>query len=392
MSTKRPHRKSRFGCDQCRKRRVKCDEQQPRCAACTHRDEPCRFSRFPRAWRQDGTPSHSDSPPTEPQAETVCIPTSDASICAEPPTSHDMDISMLSCPGSSSSRFQELELMHYWCTRTSSSFSQENTMVFRDYVVQQALRFGFLMEALLAVTSVHLACEAKDANLAHAHVSAALQYQTKAMAGLRSTLSTLSPLNCDAVFVSSMLVMVCSIVSPLISTARIDSIKSTAEAILTLVDLVKGIRSIHHVGRAWLIEGPLRWFCGGVFDLPPISFSSPLGVLRDLNSAMSCDPVQHIFNHAIDELEQAHQSKKSVVPWLLAMKPAFLEELKKDNSVAVAIFMHWGVMLDQLDDMWWAKYAGRRLVEEMSTTLDSRGEEWRQLTAWCRTQVGLCQE
>ena len=37
MPQKRPHQKSRYGCDQCRKRRVKCDEKAPRCTNCNTR-------------------------------------------------------------------------------------------------------------------------------------------------------------------------------------------------------------------------------------------------------------------------------------------------------------------------------------------------------------------
>lgn len=40
---KRPHRKSRAGCINCKQRRVKCSEDKPRCRACTLRKEDCRY-------------------------------------------------------------------------------------------------------------------------------------------------------------------------------------------------------------------------------------------------------------------------------------------------------------------------------------------------------------
>ncbi|GAW14761.1 hypothetical protein ANO14919_041640 [Xylariales sp. No.14919] len=41
--SKRPHRKSRAGCKQCKKRKVKCDEAKPTCKACTLRKERCIY-------------------------------------------------------------------------------------------------------------------------------------------------------------------------------------------------------------------------------------------------------------------------------------------------------------------------------------------------------------
>lgn len=38
-------RRSRKGCQQCRKRKRKCDEQHPRCAACVSRDSACEWGR-----------------------------------------------------------------------------------------------------------------------------------------------------------------------------------------------------------------------------------------------------------------------------------------------------------------------------------------------------------
>src|SRR4051812_8100193 len=41
--TKRPHRKSRAGCRNCKTRKVKCDEARPSCRACTLRKEHCSY-------------------------------------------------------------------------------------------------------------------------------------------------------------------------------------------------------------------------------------------------------------------------------------------------------------------------------------------------------------
>ncbi|KAI1428398.1 hypothetical protein F5Y12DRAFT_23280 [Xylaria sp. FL1777] len=45
--SKRPHRKSRAGCKQCKRRKVKCDEAKPTCKACTLRKEQCVYPNAP---------------------------------------------------------------------------------------------------------------------------------------------------------------------------------------------------------------------------------------------------------------------------------------------------------------------------------------------------------
>lgn len=391
MPPKRPHKKSRYGCDHCRKRRVKCDEKMPSCTTCVQRGDPCCYSRSPAGLREKSFSSRDPSSPiTDPHSDVTCTILQDQVLGADlPPSLNDR---ALTVPHINPilSRFQEVEIMHHWCTNTCNSFTEELGTVFRDYVVKQALRLECLMESLFALTSLHMACEAKDEAVARRHMSIGLHYHTQAVAGFRNTLSTLSPSNCDAIFLSSVLIMVCSIVSPLLPAGYSEHTQSPAEAMLTLADLVRGIASIHSISRDWLLQGPL----GGILErgsrFPPIALCFPLQELRSLNMNTSCNRTRKLFDHAIEALEQAIHRVKSVIPWLTAVKPEFLEELKNEASLALAMFMYWGVLLDQLDKMWWAKYSGRRLVEELSDTLDTRGEEWRFLSGWCRAQVGLC--
>ena len=45
---KRPHRKSRTGCRNCKARKVKCDEGRPACRACSARNEQCIYAITPK--------------------------------------------------------------------------------------------------------------------------------------------------------------------------------------------------------------------------------------------------------------------------------------------------------------------------------------------------------
>jgi hypothetical protein len=72
------------------------------------------------------------------------------------------------------------------------------------------------------------------------------------------------------------------------------------------------------------------------------------------------------------------------------VQPEFLAALRDGEAVALAVFMQWGVLLDRVDELWWARFAGKLLVEKIACTLDESGDDWVEVTKWCREQVGLC--
>lgn len=43
-TTRKSHRKSRFGCNPCKRKRVKCDEKRPLCGRCQRTKNPCGYS------------------------------------------------------------------------------------------------------------------------------------------------------------------------------------------------------------------------------------------------------------------------------------------------------------------------------------------------------------
>ena len=117
----------------------------------------------------------------------------------------------------------------------------------------------------------------------------------------------------------------------------------------------------------------------------------PAEELRQLKDTKvgSDSPRRQIFDDALQELESVSNGEQSTVKWVVRVGPEFIEELRKDDSVAIMIFMHWSVLLHRLDDTWWKRFSGRRLVEDLSISFGRHGEEWDKLAIWCREQVVL---
>lgn len=384
MPPKRPHKKSRYGCDKCRTRRVKCDEKLPRCANCSTRGEECRYSRQPAHQINPSSADESSySSPVDPPS------TGSADVCIQ----HTTSASALAPSPPDLVGISDVALMHHWCTRTCHTFTSHEAELFRDHVGQEALRHDYLLEALLATTLLHMASETDNPTTASSLVSVALQHQDRSVSGLRATLGHIVPSNCDSIFACSVLVMVCSIVSPLLSNVCETGARFTAEAIMLLADFIKGTASVVDLSRPWLEQGPLHKMfkskCKHFFAATSKWF--PAEELRHLrDTAISYDDQTHqVFDDAMQELERAFNGEQSTIKWVVRVNPRLIDELKGGNSLAIIIFMLWGVLLHGLDNTWWTQFSGRKLVENLSVSLGGHGGESGKLAIWCRGQVGL---
>ena len=234
MPQRRPHQKSRYGCDQCRKRCVKCDEKAPCYTNCSTRSEECRFSRQ-LSYQSDR--SSVDKSLSTPPFDLVSV------------SRTDVDGTDASMPSTSSFTkpigISDVALMHHWCTRTCYSFTSHKAELFRDHAGQEALQHDYIFEALLAITLLHMASEMDDPTgiTARPLISAAFQHQDKSVSGFRAALGRIPSSNCDSIFACSVLIMVCSIVSPRLSGGCNNQARYTAGAMLLLANLIKGTSS-----------------------------------------------------------------------------------------------------------------------------------------------------
>ncbi|KAL2072025.1 hypothetical protein VTL71DRAFT_11368 [Oculimacula yallundae] len=86
-SKRRTHRKSRLGCESCKRRKIKCDETRPRCSACIRREIDCVFpgrhsehhdgyiaSRSPSSGLAQGSNSQAASQIESASSETTATP------------------------------------------------------------------------------------------------------------------------------------------------------------------------------------------------------------------------------------------------------------------------------------------------------------------------------
>jgi hypothetical protein len=284
--------------------------------------------------------------------------------------------------------------MHHWCVHASHGFSPEITDVFRNHVTSEAFRYQYLMDSIFAISALSIAVEAveaEDAENSRMHVAEALHYQNRCLAGLQDALQNLTQPNCSAVLCSTMAMMICAMVSPLVPAAPNDDCESTVEALLKVVDFIKAIVFICDVRDRWAITGPLAAIMSILKKPPPpLKAAFPGRSLHEVNEALTAEEDRrNLFRSVIERLEHTLVEDDKVLPWPAMVEPRFLEELKQGHPVAEAICMHWGALLYHSDGLWWSKYSGRALVQELSDALVGRSDLVDGLADWCRHQVGL---
>ncbi|KAH6618832.1 hypothetical protein C7974DRAFT_378985 [Boeremia exigua] len=389
MPIRRTHKKSRNGCDQCRRRRVKCGEQFPQCSTCTYRKESCSYTRRlsmpPKSTEQSAAASHMPTP----DHATGYGPNQNTSLTFLLPLPHaDSKIASLWCPNEST-RSQELRLMYHWGKSTCDTFTKEIGNALQQHIIEQAFRHEFLMDTIFSLTSLHLAVVEDKRESAEELVRVAMFYQDNAIARLRSAINDLSPENCDAIFITSIMIMVCTIVSALLQDHGNGSALSTVKAMLQLTDLLHGIKSVLSVSREWIVKTPVACILRSGVALNSKSLQLPLEDLRHANATQSKGERCLMYAHTIDVLESSLREPRSALSWIITVHPDFLSALREEDPLALAIFMLWGVLLHHLGDMWWAQFSGTRLVDATSCMLDGKLTRWSSITSWARLQVGL---
>ncbi|KAI0445682.1 hypothetical protein F4803DRAFT_559984 [Xylaria telfairii] len=198
--SKRPHRKSRAGCKQCKRRKVKCDEAKPTCKACSLRKEQCVYPNAPPpTLPPTATHSSSGAGPLPEQAQDQCIESDDSSDV--PYLDREM-VSVISEPIFIPEQTADVIDMKMLWFYTSYSFQAFSINAGRshaiDYalkikIVEHAFRSPFLMDTLKALSALHL--RSLDQPVPNYKL---VEYQARAFQGYRNAIERADPVDFPA--------------------------------------------------------------------------------------------------------------------------------------------------------------------------------------------------
>ncbi|PSN66364.1 hypothetical protein BS50DRAFT_622051 [Corynespora cassiicola Philippines] len=400
MTLKRkPHRKSRNGCRECKRRRIKCDEGKPHCTHCLRHDVQCLYAAVPVP--EHSTPATTALQQNTPQTES---PGSSSFMCLDESSSIASETNF---------ELRDMALLHHWTLVTSLSIikSPELNHFWQKVFPEIAFRHSYVMHIILSITSLH-AAYLRPSNK-HEHLCIAAHHHSIALGGFREDTNNIGPHNSEALFASATITFFYALVTfgKMYDDYGEDAGTSARASRILGADwlpLVRGIEAVLHPVYDYLHAGPLRSLLalGSFFEIDPDVAPGPddekyrqlgeiwktdehstiydeaLLLLRRTNAWM-----KYIKNKPVDEVEGGYNREWSgPFAWLFLAPESYFVLQQQRQPLALVLFAYFGTLLQQLDDYWWMEGCGKSIVGAVD---DCLGPYWSPWTEWPKNAVGL---
>lgn len=415
---RKAHTKSRYGCDNCRRRRVKCDEQGPPCTNCILRQlENCTYSRvspaslLANARRPSLVPSLSlpvgvGAGPSHVGADANNNSNSKRFVAHQllnnGSSSSSLNNPGLAPPSSPLDRHtvDQLELMHRFATDTYQSLciSESETHTWQILVPRLALKHRYLMNGILALASLHVA--ALDPSTAPVYIDTGLEYHSLSLEPFRLSIDNLTPENCDAAFAQSIVTTAISLALPQLAATR-ENAPSMTENSIMVFELLQGVKKILTIGQSWLnlelfSQGDFWKDTSAALDEDTDSALNQLAALNE-RTLVNGDEVQYrIYRDVISHLRHCFMKfscssdPAPVLAWLGAVDKGFVDKLRRRMPLSLLVLAYWGILLGELDGQrWWARNSGRALVSELLGALRAEDLLWESCLGWVQRRMSL---
>ncbi|KAH7186378.1 hypothetical protein BKA60DRAFT_613683 [Fusarium oxysporum] len=404
---RRPHRKSRRGCRECKRRKVKCDEIRPSCFNCTRYHVLCVYGVDDR--QQDNVWS--------PPGQTTQCNALDCASAESEPINHLSAGTLL--PDSTDtlrlgqSWKRDLELMHHYCTVTSNTMAcQESARhVWRVIFPQEGYMHEYLMHGILSLAALHKAFlipSRRDIYLTQSSFHHSIGQKTFTALLPNVTSANWQPIFCFATIVIAY-VLSHSIRSSCDSQPETTPISRTLE----LFSVTKGIKAIllpfipqlNHTRLAPLVTSV--WLVS-VEPVPDPKPSLEYSLLPDdIFYALSClrrflsetePPEKKVdYEKAVTILEvsaiqtayaDVNVEVGAILLWPFFLPDSVVADIRERKPHGLVILAYYAVFVNALDRTYWfLRGWGQKLLEDIENEIGSQ-EQFRELLVWPRRHIG----
>ncbi|KAM0425594.1 hypothetical protein ACHAPT_009125 [Fusarium lateritium] len=412
---RRPHRKSRNGCINCKKRKVKCDETKPICFNCMRFNVPCSFDPhspptygpLPKTLSEELENKSPHRGPGRPRKDWAALGNSlRAATAPRSPSSNASTSSADSEP--CSLNLVDANLMLHFIHHTAGTLSKSEDKIglfWRNNVPKIGFSHHFVLHLIYALAGFHLAYLQPAGSEARArHRLAATQHSEVGLGKLNETLSSISESNCGALYVAATLVSYCAFAAGPTSPNDLLVCKVGDEATHDQLPLIHGVRLIRQtVDPATLFSGLLQPLADTGPDQevessthPHINWIEPFAILRQsLTSNHNMTIYEHAFSSLASVYEANYGSEKGVcktpsnnrliLGWLYRLQETFVASLKRQEPPSLLILAYYAPLIATLEKAWFLEGWSQHLVGSIKTML---GDELLNLIEWPMGVVG----
>ncbi|KAJ2985837.1 hypothetical protein NUW58_g5320 [Xylaria curta] len=408
---RRSHKKSRLGCRECKRRHIKCDEKRPACAHCviTHRD--CHYVSTPATTASSSTTTettitspegthHSDevvSPgPVTILTADLCLGTQPRAVSGSNVTHWvgELPATTSSSVPSAAVNMNHMEfLLHYKFSVAVPELDSDFDSAATTMVNRLALRFPWLLHAMLAISARHLAVLRPET--ASLYLSEAFQLQNHAINIFNSERLHIDETNCSAAMLFSSLLGRHMLVDTLAALESDGSI--FLDDYCRYVQVHRGMRAIASGSWHFLSESeiwPYLLFSG--IQKPRKARGPELEDLRcwvqesqDLDKEILevCLEAVTLLQVGLDDMSAANtQPRKYQMAfiWSICNQAKFNDLVKERLPQALVILAHYAVLLHHARSLWQIRDAGYRFLHMVCAIL---GPSYENQLWWVRNMV-----
>ncbi|KAK3362312.1 hypothetical protein B0T25DRAFT_3238 [Lasiosphaeria hispida] len=366
---RRSHKKSRAGCNECKRRHVKCDEQRPRCIICTLSERPCSYPSSSQSQPdQHPTPSRLSPPVSNTPVSTVSTGASPAvSVQHSPPrypTLPDLPYEPSTpLPDAHVNLDHMALLIHFSVSDQIPDLDDDMSEMGSRLLYKSALEAPYLLYEMLAVSARRLSVLSPEKSETYLQLSVSLQ--TKAVSLFNETVATAAVDNCNCVPMM--------LFSAILNRHLLANLLARREQDLAVflshyteyVGLGGGIKAITHSAWPVLLDSEMKDF---LIWAACISRSTPVGnqcdPLRQLLSKAggldeptkgACELAIHFLQVGFDiMLAKDVQNRRYMMPfaWSVIVPQDFTDLLEQRRPEALVILAYFGLLLHYSRHLW----------------------------------------
>ncbi|KAI0445776.1 hypothetical protein F4803DRAFT_506387 [Xylaria telfairii] len=405
VARRRPHRKSRNGCDLCKKRKVKCDEVKPVCGGCVRFCLVCTSTTVPEKQVHDaeepptrrprGRPRKNwqnitmeeESPPASSSSNTVAA----GSVVGSGEAANDPGI----ITGVHDLNVDDLQLFSHFLLADGTFGGHQ----WRQYCINIGFEFPMVLHLALALSALdlrrlHPDHVVKYERLADSHFA-------KGLNSVRELLPAIDHHNCVALYFSTSFVFG-------ITFAK----GPTPGHLLVTVDncdvawwsLIQGVRFViekmgfeailgstppaqqeeeepipQPVVRLVQWEEPVGQLWNLLTEAPNLELQTYQGMLIHLSHCF-----REIFGTMESPIGGINGKLQDVITWLYRMEERFASLLQSKEPVALIFLGYFAVLLNSLEYLWLMRGWGKHIVEQVEDALSTEYRHW---VIWPKEEV-----
>ncbi|PNP50048.1 hypothetical protein THARTR1_09233 [Trichoderma harzianum] len=392
---KRPHKKSRSGCQNCKARKVKCDESRPVCRSCKLRKADCVYvdAQKPRhSAVTTSAPRDSDSKSfgsralahhTKSATTSTSISSASSVLFSAPIISlaerysnqtASIPAELLWCPVGID--VADMKALWFYATQTCGSFSIVANDGHKNIMRSLLVRFGsespFLLDSIFALASLHMQRLNQQFD-----PKRALAYRVKSLAGYRKAIEDANPGDFPALVANSLLLTA-------LSSENFREPDGTHLYILDWLVVWKGIILVMDlVSKSTVVESGLN----SLFFRPPTDVEKTAFIPRQLLqmvASIAPSDFDYSFREAYVEtlkylgslyvdLAQGPSSMRSlrIITIFTYLPSQFIDIARMSQPRALVILAYFATFFKLVQwEVWWLEGVGDRTIRDICGHLD----------------------